>query len=100
MFNHLSYFIFAVFAATNMVAGLWTYIYLPESGGRSFEENQRFFVEAKEAGTWRVGKVAKGEFKKMVYPDGEGDLVDAERVPLLRRVGDQVPSVGDLPGVE
>ena len=42
MFNNLSYFIFAVFAATNALAGLWTWLYLPETGGRTFEENQQF----------------------------------------------------------
>ncbi|KAL7773447.1 hypothetical protein CFE70_003411 [Pyrenophora teres f. teres 0-1] len=52
------------------------------------------FLEAAEQGTWRVAKVGKGEWKKMLYPDPEGEgNVDAERVPLLRRVEDQVPSV-------
>lgn len=94
LFNNLDYFIFLVFAGTNAVAGLWTWLYLPETGGRSFDENQRFFKEAGEQGTWRVSKVGKGEFVKMLYPDPkdpEGENVDAERVPLLRRVGDQVP---------
>ena len=99
MFTNLSYFIFLVFAGTNAIAGFWTWIYLPESGGRSFEENQQFFKDAREAGTWRVHKVEGGEFTIMKYPvdDGEvGDgttLVDAERVPLLRRIEDQLPSV-------
>lgn len=95
MFNNLSYFIFLVFAATNAVAGLWTYLYLPETGGRSFDDNQEFFKQAGEASTWRVSKVAKGEWAKMLYPDPENDgdhVVDAERVPLLRRVQDQVPA--------
>jgi hypothetical protein len=94
LFNNLDYFIFLVFAATNAFAGLWTYFYLPETGGRTFDENMDFFKEAGETGTWRVGKVRKGEWKKMLYddPEGEGN-VDAERVPLLQRVGDQVPSV-------
>ena len=96
MFNNLSYFIFLVFAATNAFAGLWTYFYLPETGGRSFDDNQQFFKEASEGKTWRVTKVAKGEWTKMLYadPDSNDDtLIDAERVPLLRRVEDQVPSV-------
>lgn len=94
-FNNLDYFIFIVFAATNAVAGLWTYIYLPETGGRSFEENQQFFKDAAEQGTWRVSKVGKGEYAKMRYPDpkADGETVDAERVPLLRRIEDQLPSV-------
>ncbi|CAO2651128.1 Nn.00g094250.m01.CDS01 [Neocucurbitaria sp. VM-36] len=96
LFNNLDYFIFIVFAATNAVAGLWTYFYLPETGGRSFEENQQFFKEAGEQGTWRVNKVGKGEYTKMQYPnpkDVDGDNIDAERVPLLRRLEDQLPSV-------
>ncbi|KAH7398803.1 general substrate transporter [Phaeosphaeria sp. MPI-PUGE-AT-0046c] len=97
LFNNLSYFIFLVFAGTNAVAGLWTYFYLPETGGRSFEENQDFFKEAGEAGTWRVGKVGGGAWIKMRYPDpkNDGELVDAERVPLLRRVEDQLPGLED-----
>jgi MFS family permease len=95
MFNNLSYFIFLVFAGTNAVAGLWTYLYLPETGGRSFEENQDFFKEAGEAKTWRVKKVAGGDWIKMKYPDpkNDGEVVDAERVPLLQRVEDQLPSL-------
>ena len=87
MFNNLHYYIFLVFAASNAVAGLWTWVYLPESGGRSFEENQEFFKMAKEEKTWRVRKVAEGKFALLPY-DGEED---AERVPLLRRVRDQLP---------
>ena len=95
MFNNLSYFIFLVFAGTNAVAGLWTYFYLPETGGRSFEENQDFFKEAGEANTWRVKKIAGGDWIKMRYPDpkNEGEVVDAERVPLLTRLEDQLPSI-------
>jgi MFS family permease len=95
MFNNLSYFIFLVFAGTNAFAGLWTYLYLPETGGRSFEENQDFFKEAGEAGTWRVKKVAGGDWIKMRYPDPkkDGQAVDAERVPLLQRIEDQLPSL-------
>ncbi|PVI05705.1 general substrate transporter [Periconia macrospinosa] len=96
MFNNLSYFIFVVFAGSNALAGLWTWLYLPETGGRSFEENQRFFRAAEEEGSWRVSKVCGGEFGIMKYPDPDPEsdgLIDAERVPLLRRVGDQLPSV-------
>lgn len=94
MFNNLSYFIFLVFAATNLFAGVWTWIYLPESGGRSFEENQQFFIDAKEAGTWRVGKVSGGEYVVFKFPNPDGDgLVNSERVPLLQRVEEQLPSV-------
>lgn len=94
MFNNLSYLIFAVFAASNAVAGVWTWLYLPETGGRPFEENQAFFTDAKEAGTWRVREVAGGEYGVFKYPDPDSnEAVDAERVPLLRRVEDQVPNV-------
>ncbi|OCL08801.1 general substrate transporter [Glonium stellatum] len=87
MFNNLKYWIFLVFAATNAVAGLWTYVYLPESGGRSFEENQGFFDDAKEAGTWRVKRIKGGMFTKLPYR-GEPN---AETTPLLQRVEDQLP---------
>lgn len=95
MFNNLNYFIFLVFACTNAVAGLWTWIYLPETGGRSFEDNQQFFKDANEAGTWHVRRVRGGEYTKMLYPIGGecGNVIDAERVPLLRRVEDQLPTV-------
>lgn len=94
MFNNLSYFIFVVFAGTNAVAGLWTWLYLPETGGRSFEENQAFFKAAEDEGSWRVSKVSNGEYGILQYPDPDsGEYVDAERVPLLRRVEDQLPSV-------
>lgn len=87
MFNNLKYWIFLIFAGTNLFAGLWTYLYLPESGGRSFEENQQFFALAKEEGTWRVSKVENGQFKRLPYG---GDFETAERTPLLQRVEDQV----------
>ncbi|KAH0287859.1 general substrate transporter [Aureobasidium namibiae CBS 147.97] len=87
LFNNLNYWLFLVFAFSNMFAGVWTYFYQPESGGRSFEDNQVFFEEAKKAGTWRVGAVKDGEFKKMPY--GNSDR-DSENTPLLRRVRDQV----------
>ena len=89
MFNNLKYWIFLIFCATNAFAGIWTYIYLPESGNRSFEENQEFFKDAKEAGSWRVNKVKGGEYKRLPYPtSGEGD--NAESEPLLSRVRDQL----------
>ncbi|KAF2017188.1 MFS monosaccharide transporter-like protein [Aaosphaeria arxii CBS 175.79] len=94
MFNNLSYFIFLVFAATNAVAGVWTWIYLPETGGRSFEENQQFFQDASEEASWRVAKVSGGEYATFRYPDEEGEgRVDSERVPLLSRLDDQLPRV-------
>ena len=87
MFNNLDYWLFLVFGFTNAFAGIWTYFYQPESGGRSFEENQEFFKEAKEIGTWRVGAVKDGEFKHMPYSSPDGG--DGENTPLLRRVREQ-----------
>lgn len=88
LFNNLSYKLFAIFAATNLFAGVWTYVYMPETGGRSFDENLEFFEKARDEGTWRVKKVGKGQWREMPYqkPDGE----DGESQPLLRRVADQV----------
>lgn len=85
LFNNLGFWLFLVFAVTNVFAGWFTYVYQPESGGRSFEENQKFFEEAREAGTWRVSKVAKGEFAKFPIEDEDG-----ERQPLLQRVQQQI----------
>ena len=89
MFNNLHYWIFLIFAGTNAFAGVWTFIYLPESGNRSFDENQEFFEDAARDGTWRVSKVDRGKYMKMPYGQ-KGD--DAERTPLLRRVEDQITS--------
>lgn len=88
MFNNLKYWIFLIFALTNTFAGVWTWAYCPESGGRSFEENQRFFEDAKEAGTWRVGKVDEGEFRFLPYPKPDGE--EGESQPLLSRVAEQI----------
>lgn len=88
IFNNLKYWIFIIFAATNAFAGIWTYIYLPESGNRSFEDNQDFFERASQAGTWRVSKVHGGAYLRMPYGD---KMLDAERTPLLERVEDQLP---------
>jgi hypothetical protein len=43
-----------------------------------------------------VRKIAGGEFGVFKYPDpngSNGEVVDAERVPLLTRIEDQLPSV-------
>ena len=87
LFNNLNYWIFLVFGITNTFAGVWTYFYQPECGGRSFEENQEFFESAKEEGSWRVAKVDKGKFLKLPYPKPDGE--DGETQPLLRRIQDQ-----------
>lgn len=88
LFNNLDYWIFLVFAGTNLLAGASTYLYSPETGGRSFDENQEFFDEARKARTWRVAKVADGEYLGM--PQGDGDGGDGEQQPLLSRVRDQL----------
>lgn len=87
MFSDLEYWIFLIFAATNTIAGVWIYVCLPESGGRSFQENQGFFDDAKEAGTWQVNKVKGGMLTKLPY----GGEPRAETTPLLSRVEDQLP---------
>ncbi|KAI4201350.1 MAG: hypothetical protein LQ346_002198 [Caloplaca aetnensis] len=85
-FNNLKYWLFLVFAVTNLFAGWWTWAYSPETGGRSFEDNQAFFADSKEHDTWLVSLVNKGEFRHL--PRGEkGDGVDDERQPLLAADG-------------
>ncbi|KAE9994144.1 hypothetical protein EG327_001216 [Venturia inaequalis] len=86
MFNNLDHWIFLVFAGTNLIAGVLTWLFVPESGNRSFDENVEFFEDAKEAGTWRVQKVKGGKYLKMPY----GGKDDAERTPLLERIEDQI----------
>ncbi|KAL8664553.1 MAG: hypothetical protein Q9202_002962 [Teloschistes flavicans] len=85
-FNNLNYWLFLVFAVTNLFAGCWTWAYSPETGGRSFEDNQAFFSDSKEQNTWLVSRVNNGEFRHL--PRGkEGDGVDGERQPLLAADG-------------
>lgn len=85
-FNNLKYWLFLVFAFTNSFAAWSTWAYSPESGGRSFEENQEFFDSAKEDNSWKVRKVDGGKFVKMPsQDDGNGeDGDDGARSPLLR----------------
>lgn len=66
-------------------------MYCPESGGRTFEENQDFFKEAADWGRWGVRKVSKGEWLHM--PDSEEKSQDGESEPLLRRAADYVRRV-------
>ncbi len=40
-------------------------MYLPESGHRTFEENQEFYKEAAEAGTWSVRVVEDGAYRRL-----------------------------------
>jgi hypothetical protein len=82
-FNSLKYWLFLVFAVTNTFAGWWTWKYTPESGGRSFEENQEFFDSAREDGSWSVKKIDSGKFEKMAGNNNEEE--DCEQSPLLRQ---------------
>ncbi|KAI3327085.1 general substrate transporter [Xylariaceae sp. AK1471] len=86
MFNNLKYWLFLVFAATNALAGWWTWSYSPETGGRSFEENQEFFISAQEDNSWAVRKVDCGKFlhmpRKEDGPEG-GKVAQSEDTPLL-----------------
>ncbi|PMD57163.1 general substrate transporter [Hyaloscypha bicolor E] len=83
-FNSLKYWLFLVFAVTNIFAGWWTWKYTPESGGRSFEESQEFFNSAKEDGSWSVKRVDGGKFEKMPGDNNEEEE-DCEQLPLLRQ---------------
>ncbi|KAI1125423.1 general substrate transporter [Nemania abortiva] len=86
MFNNLKYWLFLVFSATNALAGWWTWSYSPETGGRSFEENQEFFVSAAENGSWVVKNVDGGKFLYMPRKDGSaegGKATQTEATPLL-----------------
>ncbi|KAK7910670.1 hypothetical protein PG985_013151 [Apiospora marii] len=84
VFNNLKYWLFLAFAVTNAFAGWWTWRYSPESGGRSFEENQEFFNSALEEDSWVVRQVDEGKFLRMPDNGGaKGDSVE-EATPLLR----------------
>ncbi|TGJ80262.1 hypothetical protein E0Z10_g8504 [Xylaria hypoxylon] len=87
MFNNFKYWLFLVFAATNAFAGWWTWSYSPETGGRSFEENQEFFTSALEESSWVVKKVEGGKFLNMPRENGSserGKVTRSEVTPLLR----------------
>lgn len=88
LFNNLTFWLFLVFAATNCVAGAWTLLYCPETGGRSLDENREFFDEAAKARTWRVASVQQGAYLRMPYRNSDGE--DDESRPLLGRMRDQV----------
>ncbi|KAI1409894.1 general substrate transporter [Hypoxylon sp. FL1857] len=79
-FNNMKHWLFLVFAATNMIAGMLTFFFSPETGGRSFEENQTFFTSAREEGTWIVRKVADGKFLNMPQEDQELDNAGGDNV--------------------
>lgn len=93
LFNNLRYFLYLIFAATNAIAGAWTYLYLPETGNRSFDENVSFFEEARRAGSWRVSRISNKKWVSMPYKDVllDGTREARERQPLLGRIEDQMP---------
>ena len=86
-FNNLEYWLFLVFCVTNGFAGWWTWRYCPESGGRSFEENQDFFKEAND-GTdgWGVKAVKAGEWLTMPDSGEKDEEADGETQPLLSQI--------------
>ena len=102
LFNNLNYWLFLIFAVTNTFAAWWTYVsqsvpkrkncfantciqvYSPETGGRSFEENQSFFEDAKNEKSWSVLRVDEGKFKYMPKGEkGKGSDQNGESQPLL-----------------
>jgi sugar porter (SP) family MFS transporter len=85
-FHNLKYWLFLVFAGTNCFAGWWTWNYTPETGGRSFEENQEFFDSAKDDGSWAVRKVDGGRYEGMPSQEEDGGE-GGERSLLLGRGG-------------
>jgi Sugar (and other) transporter len=95
-FNNLSYWLFLVFAATNAFAGWWTWMYIPESGGRSFEENQDFFAEAETSGRWRVKDVKGGDWLHM--PERKGMAGGEDGNKRNNNGGDTQPLLGGLLG--
>jgi general stress protein YciG len=85
-FNNLKYWLFAVFSVTNAFAGWYTWMYCPESGSRTFEENQEFFEEAAEKGSWEVGKVKGGRWLRLPDRGDEEGKLGGENEPLLGRI--------------
>lgn len=85
LFNNISYWLFFIFGLTNLFAGVWTWIYLPETGGRSFEDNQAFFESAWDEKSWIVRKVDKEflDMPKNSPSDDENESAN-EQSPLLR----------------
>ena len=56
-----------------MLSGVWTWLYCPESGNRTFEENQEFFWEAAEKGSWSVHRVKGGRWRRLPDYDENGE---------------------------
>ena len=95
MFTNLKYWLFLVFAATNTFAGCWTWLYCPESGNRTFEENQEFFKAAAEAGTWSVRRVDNGAYRYLPEKDNEGEQNGQANPKKNGQNGEQEPLLGN-----
>ncbi|KAI1455545.1 general substrate transporter [Annulohypoxylon moriforme] len=87
-FNNLKHWLFLVFTITNIVAGVLTWLLSPETGGRSFEENEKFFALAKEDGTWLVRNVAGGKYRDMPRNEDSHEDVDVENPEVEDAKGD------------
>ncbi|KAI0897463.1 general substrate transporter [Annulohypoxylon nitens] len=81
-FNNLKYWLFLVFAVTNVIAGVTTWLFSPETGGRSFEENQKFFTSAKDDGTWLVKKIAGGKYSGMPPKEDKNTSLNVENAEV------------------
>ena len=99
-FNNLNYWLFLILAFTNLFAAWSTWVsalnslvsmdtnlfffkaYTPETGGRSFEDNQKFFEDAREQNTWFVRKVDQGAYSGMPK-SGKSNSEEDESQPLL-----------------
>lgn len=91
-FNNLKHWLFLVFAGTNAIAGALTCLFSPETGRRSFEENQTFFTSAREEGAWMVRNVAGGKFLKMPPKEEALDDPDGEDVKSEAAKGENAES--------
>ena len=89
-FNKLKYWLFLVFCITNAFAGWWTWAYCPESGNRTFEENQEFFREAEKKGSWRVRKIQNGTYTILPDHDEETDVEEDTAEGLQHQRREQV----------
>ncbi|KAI8960233.1 general substrate transporter [Daldinia sp. FL1419] len=85
-FNCWKHRVFVIFAVSNLVVALFVWLFLPETGGRSFQENQQFFVLAKERGTPVVSKVDINylALPKQAVPFNEAEAPDDPADPADR----------------
>lgn len=93
-FNNLKYWLFLVFVGTNSLAGVLTWLFSPETGGRSFEENQKFFTSARES-RWFVHEVDGGKFLRM--PPKNEDNAAAENADADNEITEDGEDAKDDP---